>query len=100
LTITKKLDKATPRLFLYAAAGNHIRRVTLLISSIDAPQMIYRFDEVRVTSITHSGNGHDGPLPGERVAFDYLKVKLEFKVPDGTSAVETLSNDLAPEESF
>lgn len=86
--IAKTLDKATPKLVLACASGEHIRNATmeLTLETEERSRTFYRieFENVVVTSFSQSGNS--GDLPMESVSFSYGKITIEYTElkPDGT----------------
>ncbi len=77
--ITKTVDAMSSKLILYAANGKHIPDMTFTVrkSAADAPQtvMTYRFRDVIVTAVQHSGNNSD-EIPMESVSFNYSNYEL------------------------
>src|SRR5277367_3430780 len=68
--VVKKTDKATPKLFLACANGEHIKSAILVCRKAGKDQQEYSkwtFSDVLVSSFTH---GHDpAGLPTDNVAF-------------------------------
>jgi type VI secretion system secreted protein Hcp len=83
LSITKTVDKATPKLMEACATGKHVKEIKLTAArSTDGkggkPQdyFIITMSDVMVTSYS-VGSGGDA-LPMEAVSFNFAKVKVEY----------------------
>lgn len=86
--IAKTLDKATPKLMLACASGEHIRNATmeLTLETGERSRTFYKieFQDVIITSFSQSGSS--GDLPMESISFSYRKITMEYteQRPDGT----------------
>jgi type VI secretion system secreted protein Hcp len=85
---TKKVDKATPKLILACATGEHIKKAVLTCRKAgkDAQEFLkYTFSELLVSSWQLGGNPTD-VIPHESFSLNYTKVEVEYKEqkPDGT----------------
>ena len=97
LNITKVIDKASPKLALLCATGQHIPTLTLTVQrpgSSSLPYFEIKLTDAIVTSVQHSGSGGDNVLPTEKVSFDYRRVELKYTPVDG-NAVTTRLDDAA-----
>ena len=98
LTITKVIDKASPKLAFLCASGQHLPTVTLTVQrpgSSSLPYFEIKLTDVLVTSVQNSGHGGDDlSQPTERVTFDYRRVELKYTPVDG-NAVTTRLDDAA-----
>jgi type VI secretion system secreted protein Hcp len=85
-TIVKSLDKASPKLFLACAKGEHIADVTLKLSRATGDKqkyMEYKMTDVLVSSVRPGGSAHGGEsLPLEEVSFNYGKIELIYTATD------------------
>ena len=92
LTISKTLDKASPKLALGAANGEPFASATLqLCRATDdkQPYMEYKMTDVIISSFRAGGNGGSETLPTEEVAFSYGKIEWKYtqtKVAGGKAA--------------
>jgi len=81
-SVVKQLDKASPKLFLACAAGEHIADVTLELCRAGNDKqkyMTYKMSDVLVSSVRPGGSSQgDGRLPLEEVSFHFSKVNLEY----------------------
>jgi type VI secretion system secreted protein Hcp len=79
LTITKYLDKATPKLFKALVAGTHIANGTLSAvkagSDVTKPFLTLTMKEMFITSQQTSAASE---VPVETVSFSYNEIKLEY----------------------
>lgn len=86
LVITKHVDKATPKIFLACANGQHIKSLVLTgRRSEQGDYLVYTFSNVICVSDKHSGTG--GELAMEEVSFNYSKVQIDFKPRPPTGGV-------------
>jgi type VI secretion system secreted protein Hcp len=83
-TITKKLDKASPKLALACAAGEHIKEVTITLNRAGGDKqkyMEYKMSDVIVSSYVPSGS-EGGDVPMESVSFNYAKIVSTYTETD------------------
>ena len=85
-TITHTLDKASPKLALACAKGEHIATVTLSLCRATGdkqPYMEYKMENVIVSSVVPNGDAQgDLPLPVEEVSFNYGKMTWTYNETD------------------
>jgi len=79
LVVVRSIDANSPEMFLTAATGKHISRVTLDVYQEGTTTVLasYQFDEVLLTVDTHSDVGRPGSAPQEEVSFLYAKIKVK-----------------------
>jgi len=80
-TITKKLDTASPMLFLACCTGEPIKNAVLTLRKAAAGQktfMTYTFETLIVASVSPTGSSGGDSLPQETVTLRYDKVTLEY----------------------
>jgi len=86
LSIVKALDKASPKLFLACAKGDHITKVTLELCRATGDKqsyMKYDLSDVIVSSVRPGGSSHGAEtLPLEEVAFNYGKIEKTYTETD------------------
>lgn len=78
LMIIKEIDKASPKLNLYCAAGNHIKEVILDLCRAGGEKlkyMQYKLSNVIISSIIT--NGTHG-IPTETLHFNYGKIEWTY----------------------
>jgi len=80
LSITHRVDKASPVLMQVCANGTHLKDGTLTVRKAGKTQLEYlviKMNDIIVTSITHGGGGGDGAT--ENVSLAFAKVNVEYK---------------------
>jgi type VI secretion system secreted protein Hcp len=88
VTITKKLDKSSPKLYQMVAQGDHFKNATIVLRKSGSTQQEYCV--VTLETVYPSGyqvSGSDGSeLPLESISLNYSKILTEYKEqkPDGT----------------
>jgi type VI secretion system secreted protein Hcp len=87
-SITKQLDKASPKLFQACCTGEHINEVSLELCKAGGDKqkyMTYKMSDVIVSSYRPGGSSQGGDsLPIEEVSFRFAKVQLEYVPIDKT----------------
>lgn len=79
---THYVDKASHKLMLACATGQHIKEATLTVRKAGGEQqdfMMYKLTDILVTSVNTSASNE---LPTEQVSFNYSKVEFEYKPQD------------------
>lgn len=84
-----KVNKATPKLILACANGEHIKKAVLVCRKAGKEQqefLKYTFSDLLVSSYQTGGSSHGDEIPNEQVSLNYAKVEIEYKEqkPDGT----------------
>ncbi len=84
-----KVNKATPKLILACASGQHIKEATLTCRKAGGNQeefLKYKFSDVLVSSYQTGGAGGVEIIPKEQISFNYAKMEVEYKEQkaDGT----------------
>lgn len=84
-----KLSKASPKLMLACATGQHIKDGTLVCRKAGTDQqefMTYKFYDLLVSSYQTGGSGHGDVIPMDQVSLNYSKMEMEYKEqkPDGS----------------
>ena len=88
LSVTKYVDKATPKLFESLATGKHIAEAKLVVRKAGGSPveyLKYTLKDIMVSSYSTGGSGGED-RPTESVSFSYGKVEVEYTElnPDGT----------------
>ena len=84
-----KMNKASPKLMLACANGEHIKKATLVCRKAGKEQQEYlkvEFFDILVSSYQTGGSNAGEPLPMEQISLNFAKVAFEYKEqkPDGT----------------
>jgi type VI secretion system secreted protein Hcp len=85
---TIRANKASPKLFLACANGEHIKKAVLTCSKAGKQQQDYlkwTLSDLNITSYQTSGNSAD-VIPLDTVGMDFEKIEVEYKEqkPDGS----------------
>jgi len=79
LSITKRIDKASPLLMTACATGQHIPKATLTVRRAGKngdDYMRYTLEDVTCTSVQDSGSSDT--LPTESLSLNYTKIQFEY----------------------
>jgi len=84
-----RVNKASPKLMLACAQGEHIKNAILTCRKAGKEQQEYlkvTFSDLLVSSYQTNGSGAADVLPMDQISFNFTKVELEYKEqkPDGT----------------
>jgi type VI secretion system secreted protein Hcp len=85
------VNKATPKLILACASGEHITKAVLTCRKAGKEQqeyLVYKFADLLVSSYQTGASSGGDVVPMEQVSLNYSKVEIEYKEqkPDGTLA--------------
>src|SRR5262245_10668894 len=92
LSITKQVDKASPKLAQGCAAGEHFKSAVLTLARAGGdkqPYMEYKLSDVLISSVRTGGAGvGDGGVPVEEITLAYGKIEWKYTVigNDGKAA--------------
>lgn len=83
-----KTNKATPKLMLACATGQHIKEATLTVRKAGGDQQEYlkvKFSDLLVSSY-QTGGSHGDVVPVDQISLNFSKIEYEYKPqkPDGT----------------
>jgi type VI secretion system secreted protein Hcp len=83
------VNKATPKLILACAGGDHIKSAILTCRKAGKDQqeyLKYTFSDLLISSYQTGGSGNGEVLPQEQISFNYAKMEIEYKEQkaDGT----------------
>ena len=86
---TMQVNKASPKLFLSCARGDHIKSAILTCRKAGKEQQEYlkvTFSDILVSSFQTGGSGGGGVTPMDQIALNFTKVEFEYKEqkPDGS----------------
>lgn len=85
---TMQANKASPKLFLACANGEHIKKAVLTATKAGKAQQDYlkwTFSDLLVSSFQTGGSSGD-IIPTDQVSFNFTKIEVEYKEqkPDGS----------------
>lgn len=88
---TTNVNKASPKLFLACATGQHIKeaKLTCRKSADDGSAvefLIVKMTDVLISSYQQGGSGESDVVPTDQVSFNFTKIEVEYfpQKPDGT----------------
>ncbi len=89
LHFVMKVSKASPKLMLACASGQHIKKATLVCRKAGKDQQEFlkiSLTDLLVSSYQTGGSGHSDVVPTEQVSLNFAKIEFEYKEqkPDGT----------------
>ncbi|MGV3533488.1 MAG: Hcp family type VI secretion system effector [Chthoniobacteraceae bacterium] len=84
-----KNNKASPKLFLACAEGEHIKKAVLVCRKAGKEQQEFlkvTMSDLLVSSFQTGGSAHGEELPIDQVSLNFSKIEWEYKEqkPDGT----------------
>jgi type VI secretion system secreted protein Hcp len=85
---TMKANKATPKLFLACATGQHIKEALLTVRKAGGDQQPYlciKFKDLLVSSY-QTGGSHGDVVPTDQISLNFSEIEFEYKPqkPDGS----------------
>lgn len=88
-TITKKLDKSSPQLFLACAMGTVVPTVTLELVTTGGTSVFYRIilTNATVKSTVTAGTAASDATPLESVSIKYEKIQIDYYIQDAKGGV-------------
>jgi type VI secretion system secreted protein Hcp len=86
---TMKVNKASPKLFLACATGEHIKKAVLTCRKAGKEQqeyLKYTFENCLVSTYQTGGSGSSDIVPTDQISLNFEKIEQEYKEqkPDGT----------------
>jgi type VI secretion system Hcp family effector len=89
LSVTKYVDKATPKLLESLASGKHIAEAKFVVRGSDGSQveyLKYTLKDIMVSSYSTSGSSNEDKMT-ESISFNYGKIEIEYTElnADGTA---------------
>jgi type VI secretion system secreted protein Hcp len=84
-----KINKASPKLFLACASGEHIADGLLTCRKAGKEQQEFltiKFTDLLVSSYQTGGAGQSSVVPTDQISLNFTKIELEYKEqkPDGS----------------
>ncbi len=84
-----KVNKASPKLMLACANGDHYKEATLICRKAGGKQADFyklQFSDVLVSTYVTGGSGHGDLVPHDQVSLNFGKIEMEYREQkhDGT----------------
>ncbi|HEY4613282.1 MAG TPA: type VI secretion system tube protein Hcp [Bacteroidota bacterium] len=84
-----RINKASPKLMLACATGEHIADGTLICRKAGTDQQEFlniKMTDLLVSSYQTGGSGHGDIVPTDQISLNYAKIEFEYKEqkPDGS----------------
>ena len=84
-----KVNKASPKLFLACATGEHIKKAPLPCRKAGKEQRefyLVKMEDLLVSSYQTGGSSHGDVIPTDQISLNFSKIEFEYKTqkPDGT----------------
>ncbi len=78
---TMRVNKASPKLFIACATGEHIKKGTLVCRKAGKEQQEYLKIELEdlLVSSYQTGGSEGGPVPNDQIALNFSKITLIYK---------------------
>ncbi|MEP7211649.1 MAG: Hcp family type VI secretion system effector [Acidobacteriota bacterium] len=79
---TMKINKASPKLFLACANGQHIPTATLVCRKAGGDQnpfLTVKFSDLLVSSYQTGGSGQSSIVPIDQISLNFAKIEVEYK---------------------
>ena len=79
---TMKVNKATPKLIIACASGEHLKKCVLTCRKAGKEQqefLKYTFTDVLISSYQTGGASTGGVIPTDQISFNYGKMEVEYK---------------------
>jgi len=78
----KHVDKASPKLMLACAGGDHIKQATLTCRKAGKDQQEYlvvKFSDILVSSFQTGGHGEGDVRPLDSISLNFAKIEFDYK---------------------
>lgn len=78
------VNKASPKLFLACATGQHIKEAKLTCRKAGGQQefLIVKMTDVLITSYQQGGSSESDVVPTDQVSFNFTKIEVEYVPQD------------------
>lgn len=82
---TMRMNKASPKLMLACAKGDHVKSALLTCRKAGGDQQEYlkiQFDDLLIASYHTGGSEGSGIVPVDAISFNFAKIKFEYAPQD------------------
>lgn len=80
-----KINKASPKLMLACATGEHVKKATLTCRKAGGKQedfLTIVMSDLLVSSYQTGGSGHSDIVPTDQISLNFSKIEFEYKPQD------------------
>jgi len=91
ITITKYVDKSTPKLLKAVATGQHIKSMVLVCRKAGGDKQEYlklTLSDVLISSYQSVSKPEDGPIPKEEIKLNYGVINYDYKPQKADGSLE------------
>lgn len=86
-----KICKASPKLMLACATGEHIKKAVLTCRKAGKTQqtfLVVTMDDLLVSSYQTGGSGHSDIVPTDQISLNFTKIEVDYRLQgaDGTTS--------------
>ena len=86
---TMSINKASPKLFLSCASGEHIKKAVLTCRKAGKDQqefLVITLSDLLISSYQTGGSGHSDVVPMDQISLNFSKIEIDYKEqkPDGS----------------
>ena len=77
-----KINKASPKLVLACASGQHIKTATLVCRKAGTEQQEFltiKFSDILVSSYQTGGSAHGDIVPTDQISLNFAKIEFDYK---------------------
>ena len=82
---TQKVNKASPKLALACATGQHIKKAVLTARKAGGTQQdfyVVTFTDLLVSSYQIGGSGHGDTVPIDQISLNFAKIEWKYQLQD------------------
>ena len=79
------VNKASPKLFLACASGQHLKDATFVARKAGKDQqefLVYKFTDILVSSYQTGGSAHGDVIPTDQISLNFAKIEVSYSPQD------------------
>jgi type VI secretion system secreted protein Hcp len=87
-----KINKASPKLFLACANGEHIKTAVLVCRKAGKEQQEFltiKLSDILVSSYQTGGSGHSDIVPTDQISLNFSKIEFEYKAQKSDGSLDS-----------